>query len=169
MQRAFGGQHQFGQCGAQVGRAGIQLINDDLLIAGGQHAAQLATAAIALLGEVAFGRQRRLGSAWHAGQISIQDLPRLRIIVPVALTVLAIDLVQRLLQLTDIVRRAGVQRLLHHRLLGTGCAAKGSLERRIAAQAGVDLHQPMRTRQDGNPGIVQLIQRRSVSPFSGQS
>jgi hypothetical protein len=93
LQRAPGGQHQFWQSGAQVGPAGIQLIDDDLLIAGGQYAAQLAAAPIALLGEVAFGRHGCLGSAGHTGQVGIQDLPSLRVIVPVALAVVATNLV----------------------------------------------------------------------------
>lgn len=78
----------------------------------------------------------------------------------IARPVLAIDLVQGLLYLGDRLLCAGVQRLLHHRLLGTPRPAHRRLQRRVAAQARVNLHQAVCPRQDRDESIVEFVERR---------
>ena len=77
--------------------------------------------------------------------------------MPEALTVLTIDRVQRLLHLLDIFGCAGIQRLLHHRLLGTRLTSEGLLQGGIAPQAGIDLRQPLSPRQNRDEAIIQLV------------
>ena len=74
-----------------------------------------------------------------------------------ALTVLAIDRVQGFLHLHDILWRAGIQGVLHHRLLGTARASEGVLQGDIGPQARIDLHQAMGTSQQTDEGIVEFV------------
>jgi hypothetical protein len=74
-------------------------------------------------------------------------------------TVLAIDLIEGLFHLGHIRRRTGIQRLLHHRLLGAGRPTKGALQRRIGPQKTIDFHQAMRTRQHADEAIVEFVAR----------
>ena len=67
------------------------------------------------------------------------------------------DDVECLLRLRDVLRRAGVEGALHDRLLGAGGAAEGALKRRVGAQAGVDLGEAVRTGEDGDEGVIELL------------
>jgi hypothetical protein len=101
-----------------LGLAVEEAINDDLVIARGQHSPQLPTAPVALFGEVARRGECRLLATGHPAHVHIQDLPVLPIVMPIAVAVLAIDRVERCLHLADGRLGAGIQRVLHHRLLG---------------------------------------------------
>lgn len=74
-----------------------------------------------------------------------------------SLAVLLGDLIQGRFQLLDILRRAGIQGLLHYLLLRKAAAAKGGLQDQVSSQARIDLHQAMCSCQHGNPAIVQLV------------
>ena len=78
----------------------------------------------------------------------------------IAVRVSSIDRGQRLIQLGHLLSRTGIQGILYYRLVGTGAAAKGGLQRRVAAQAGVDLTQAMRAGQDADKGVVEFVDWR---------
>ena len=96
VQDAFGRLQQRAQRCAQIGRPSEQLVNHDFVIACGQHPPQLASAPIALLRKVAFGGAGGFLSAGHAGQVDIQNLPVLLVLVGIAPRMLAVDGLQRL-------------------------------------------------------------------------
>jgi hypothetical protein len=70
------------------------------------------------------------------------------------------DGVDGLLHLADVALAAGAQGLLDDRLLGAGPAPERALQRRVRTQPGVDLDEPFGAREDGDEGILQLLQRR---------
>ena len=70
---------------------------------------------------------------------------------------LTIDAIERLLHLLHVLRRPTIQRLLHHRLLGTPRSPKGRLQAGIGTQAHVDLNQAMRSSQQGDKAIGELL------------
>jgi hypothetical protein len=55
--------------------------------------------------------------------VHIQQLPVGLVVVPIAMTVLAMDVIYRLFQLFDLLVRAGIQGLLHHRLFAHPCSS----------------------------------------------
>ncbi len=77
----------------------------------------------------------------------------------VASAVLAVDVCERLLKLLYILIGAGIQGLLDDRLFSTAAAPKRLLQRAIAAQSRIDFDHPVRSGQDGNQAIVQLVGR----------
>jgi hypothetical protein len=72
-------------------------------------------------------------------------------------TVLAIDLIHRLLHLGHVLRRTRIQGLLPRRLLRTGAASKGRLQARIGPQSRIDFHHPMCPCQQGDKAIIELV------------
>ena len=161
--------HQRLQGLVQLRRALEEPIDNHFLIARSQHAAQLATASIALLGKIAEAFKSRFGSTRHATPIHIQNLKVRGILMAIPLTVLAINAVQRLFHLAHILGGAAIQRFLHHRLLGTTAASEGCLQRLITAQAGVDFDQPMRSGQQANEGIVDFVDRCMLDCLLGNT
>ena len=85
----------------------------------------------------------------------------------IALTVLAIDRVQRVFHLLHILRRTCIQRVLDHRLLGTAAASKGALQGRIGSQARIDLHQAMGSCQQADQGVVEFVGRAILDRLLG--
>ncbi len=73
------------------------------------------------------------------------------------LTVPAVDRRPGGLQLLDRLFGTRIQRVLHHRLLGAGRAPEGRLQRRIGTQPSIDLDQALRTGQQGDEGVVELV------------
>src|SRR5690349_14858258 len=82
-----------------------------------------------------------------------------------ALAVLSIDLIQRFLHLYNILYGASIQCLLYHRLLGTCTSAKGEAQRWIAAQTGIDFYHSMRSCQQTDKSIIELINWRILDGF----
>ena len=80
---------------------------------------------------------------------------------------LAVDRGQRLAQLGHLLGRTGIQGVLHHRLVGTGLAAKGGLQDRVRAQAGVDLAKAMHAGQDRDESVKQFVERRILHRLLG--
>src|SRR5438045_9627087 len=78
---------------------------------------------------------------------------------------LPIDCDQRLLHLSHLLGTTSIERLLHDRLFGTGCAAKGVLQDRNTAQPGVDLDEAMGAGQDTDEGVVELVEWRMLHGF----
>ncbi len=101
--------------------------------------------------------ESRLWATWQAAHIHVQELQASSIVVLRALTVLAIDGIHRLLHLFDVGSGTSVQGPLHQRLLRTRSSAKGHLQHRVAAQTGIDFHQPVSTRQQADKGIVEFV------------
>src|SRR5262249_47671105 len=108
----FGGLNQRRQGRDQLDRAGKQSIDDHFVVETGHNPAQVSTAPIALLGEVAFASKRRLRTTGHTAHISIQELPALLVVMTIALAVPAIDVAERLFHLVDILSRASIQGIL---------------------------------------------------------
>ncbi len=80
--------------------------------------------------------------------------------MPVALTVLLVDHIHGLLHLLDRRGSTGVQRPLHHRLLGTEASSERSLQDGIGSETTVDFHQPVSACQQADKGIVELVTGR---------
>src|SRR5205823_6099508 len=80
----------------------------------------------ALLGKIPLGGKSRFGSTGQAAHIHIQHLVVRLVIMLRALAVLAIDTVHRVFHLLHILGRTGIQRVLHHRLLGTAAASRAA-------------------------------------------
>src|SRR5207249_9072841 len=110
-------------------------IDHHFLVTTCQHAAQLPSTAVALLSKVAFGSKCIIGSTGQTAHIHIEDLVVSLVIMLIALTVLAVDQVQRLFHLLYILGGTRIQRILHHRLFGTATAPKGTLQSNIGSQA----------------------------------
>ncbi len=104
----------------------------------------LPPSAVVESGKIAFGSKSRFGSTWHASQVHIQELESSLIAVLKALTVSAIDLIKRLMQLDHIFSCTGIQRLLHDRLLGTGRSSKSTLQAWIDTQSRIDFDEANR-------------------------
>jgi hypothetical protein len=85
----------------------------------------------------------------------------------IALTVLAIDHIQRLLHLFDSLGATGMQRVLYHRLLGTTTAPEGSLQGAIGSQARLDLDQSMRSCQHADQGVREFVGRPILDRLRG--
>src|SRR5215210_336519 len=75
----------------------------------------------------------------------------------VGFTVAAEDEIDCLLHLGDVACGAGVQGLLHHRLFSATLTPEGALQRLITAQARVDLAEAVRAGEDGDEGVVELL------------
>src|SRR5258706_13297091 len=99
----------------------------------------------------------RFGSARQATHIHIENLEVRLIVMPVALTVLPIDPVQRLFHLLHILRRTGIQGALYHRLLGTATAPKGLLQGTIGSQARSELHPTMGSCPSTDQRVVDFV------------
>src|SRR5260221_4955484 len=82
-----------------------------------------------------------------------------------ALTVLAIDLIQRVLQLRHIFGGAGIQSLLDRRLFGTRTSAKGLRPRRVGSQTGIDFDQPVGSGKPADEGVIELVNGRMLDGF----
>jgi hypothetical protein len=113
-QRLFGGLDERLKGRSQAGSAFKQPVDHHLAIAGGQHATQLSSTPIARPGKVAFRRQSCLFATRQTGEIHIQNLVVLEVVMPIALAVVLIDLIHRLLHLMDGVRSTGGERLLDY-------------------------------------------------------
>jgi hypothetical protein len=61
------------------------------------------------------------------------------------------------LHLAHVLDRAGVERLLHDRLLGARAAAESPLQRGIRAHPRVDLSQSMSTGEDSDESVRELL------------
>lgn len=136
-----------------------------LTIARGQNAAQLSSASIACPGEGAFGRERRLFTTGQAGEIDIQDLVLLPVVMSIPLAVTSVDLVHGLLHLPDGVGSASRKRLLDDRLFSTAVPPKGQLQRPITAQAGIHLHDACGSRKDTDKRIGYFLKRGILDRF----
>jgi hypothetical protein len=101
----------------------------------------------------------RFGAAGQATPIDIKHLKAGLIVVPKALTVLAIHAIHRVLHLLHILGGAGIQGVLHHRLLGTAAPSEGPLQGRIGSKPRIDLYQSMSTCQQADPRIVEFVGR----------
>ncbi len=75
------------------------------------------------------------------------------------LTMLPKDLRYCPLHLRHVLFRAGIERLLHDRLLGATCSPEGTLQRLIRSDAGVDLAESVSAGEDGDEGVLQLLYR----------
>src|SRR4029450_5533431 len=106
----------------------IELVDHDLTVERSRDAPHLPPRADILSPEVPFHRLLGRRPAWHAGQVEVEQLQLLLIIVPVSLTMRAENLIHGCLHLPDVLRCAVVESLLHDRLFGTRGAPKGSLE-----------------------------------------
>src|SRR5262249_37938635 len=78
----------------------------------------------------------------------------------IALSVLAVDRRPGGLQLPNGLLSTGIQRILHHRLLGARAASEGRLQRRIGTHPPSNLDQALGTGQQGDEGVVELVDRR---------
>ncbi len=67
---------------------------------------------------------------------------------------LAIDRIHSLFHLLDILGCTGIQRVLHHRLLGAATAPEGSLQSHISSQARIDLDHAMGACQPTYQSII---------------
>src|SRR5215213_6193525 len=67
------------------------------------------------------------------------------------------DEVHGLLHLEDVDFGAGVEGLLDDRLVGASRTPEGALERLVAAQAGVDLAEAVGAGEDGDEGVLELL------------
>ncbi len=76
-----------------------------------------------------------------------------------ALTVLAIDHVQRLVHLLHLLGCTDLQGVLHHRLLGTTAASKGALQGGIGEPPRLDLDQAMGSCQHTDQGVGEFVGR----------
>lgn len=140
----------------QAGATGEVLIGHTLTISRGQHAAQLPSPSVACLGAIARGCQSGGGATRHAAQIAIQEVRSLVIVVPIALSVLAIDGGQGRRQLSHSVGGAGIQGIRDGRLVGTRRAPKRLLQGHVAAQTGGDRDQTVHAGQDGDERSLEL-------------
>ncbi len=104
-------------------------------------------------------------TARQAAHVHIQQVKVGVVVMMNALTVLSIDLIQRLLQLYHIFCSAGIQGLLHHRLLGTRTSAKGLLQSRIGSQTRIDFYQPVGSGQQTDEGVRELVRWRMLDGF----
>jgi len=105
------------------------------------------------------------GAARQATHIHIQQVKAGFVVMPKALAVGSVDQIQRLLQLSHILGCAGIQGLLHDRLLGTGRPSEGPLQATISSQAGIDLHHPMGSSQQADESISELVDWRMLDGF----
>src|SRR6266699_3099384 len=142
-----------------------EAIDDHFLILGGQDAPHLSPPAMVLSSKVTLGRKRGFGATWQAAHVHIQQLETGLVVVLKALTVRSVDLIKRLVQLDHIFGGAGIQRLLHHRLLSTAHSSKGSLQAWIGAQAGIDFHQTVGSGQQADKRIRELVDGRMLDGF----
>src|SRR5207247_9558440 len=123
-----------------------------------QHTPKLPPPSIASgIGKIAFRRKRCLFATEPAAEVYIQDLPVSTIVMAKAATVRAIDLIHGLLHLGDLDRGAGIQRLLHDRLLRAALSSKGLLQSAVGSQQGVDFYQPLGSRQQSYGAIVESV------------
>jgi hypothetical protein len=99
----------------------------------------------------------RFGTAGQATHIDIEHLKAGLIVMPVALTLLAIHAVYGLFHLLHILCCTGIQGVLHHRLLGTAAAPESSLQAHIGSQARIDLDQSLRPGQDADEGVIEFV------------
>ena len=79
------------------------------------------------LRKVALPRQLGLRPAGQARHVHIKKLELRMVPVPGGATVCAEEVVERLPHLGDVLIRTSVERALHGRLLGAGCAPEGAL------------------------------------------
>src|SRR5437660_8643106 len=119
----------------------------------------LALTAVALLGKVTLRGKSRFGATGQTTHINIEHLEAGLIVMLKALTVLAIDAVERLFHLLHILGGTGIQGVLHHRLLGTATAPEGALQGAIRSQARIDLHQAMGSWKPADKGVVEFVAR----------
>jgi hypothetical protein len=77
--------------------------------------------------------------------------------VVIRLTMLALNVIQRLFHLLHILFGARIQRVLNERLLSTASLTKGRLQRRIATRALVGLYQAMCPGQNADQTVRQLL------------
>src|SRR5712692_7186877 len=151
LQRLFSGQHQRLQGAGQLRLAIKEAIDYDFPRVTGQHAAQLAASTVALFGK------GRFGTARQTAHIHIEHLQAGLIVMLVALTVLAIHAVYGLFHLLHILCGTGIQRILHHQLLGTATAPEGTLQAHIGSQACIDLDESMGSCQHADPCVIELL------------
>src|SRR5712692_7047273 len=158
LQRVLSGGDQRLQGGIELAIAGKQAIDHHFLIACRQDPSQLPPAPIAcLIGKVAFGGKGGLLAAEPAAHIDIEHLPVGSIVVSIASAVLAIDVVHGLLHLGHIGWRTAIERLLHHRLLRAMLSPKGARPRAVRSQARIDFDHAMRSCQQSNEAIIELV------------
>jgi len=110
--RLFGGHHQGQQRDGALRLAVKAAVHDDLVVARGQHPAQWPATPVALFGTVAGRGHGRLLATRQAAHVHIQELPVLGIVMALALAVLAIDRLQRRLQVGHGFGSTGIQGVL---------------------------------------------------------
>jgi hypothetical protein len=113
----------------------------------------LTSTAVALLGEIAFGGKLGLPATGSTGHIHVQDLPSQLIIMAIGLAMASEDPFHGLVHLAHILRRAGVQHILHHRLFSAARPTEGALQPQIGSDALVHLHDPLRADQQADERI----------------
>src|SRR5258708_37272013 len=96
-------------------------------------------------------------TARQTTHIDIKHLKAGLIVMLVALTVLAINAVYGLFHLLHILGRTRIQRVLHHRLLGTAAAPESSLQAHIGSQARINLDESMGPRQHADQGVREFV------------
>ncbi len=101
----------------------------------------------------------RFGAARQAAHIHLQNLLVRLISMLLALTVLAIDHVQRLVHLLHLLGCTDLQGVLHHRLLGTTAASKGALQGGIGEPPRLDLDQALGSCQHTDQGVGEFVGR----------
>ena len=102
-------------------------------------------------------RKGRFGAAGQATHVDIEQLKAGLIVMRVALTVLPIDRIYGLFHLLHILSGTSIQRVLHHRLLGTAAAPESLLQAHIGSQARIDLDEPMGSGQDADKGVREFV------------
>jgi len=144
----------------ELGLAVEEAVDNDLMVAGRQHAPELPPPAVALLGKVAGRGQRSLRAAGQPTHIDIQYLPILRVGMAIALAVLPVDGIPGRCELVDGRLGAGVEGVLHNGLLRAGVAPEGGLQSRVWPDTPIDLHQALDPGEQGDEGIVELVDGR---------
>jgi hypothetical protein len=120
----------------------------------------LATIRAFLVSKVALRRVFGTLAARASAQINVKELPLFLVIVAIGTTVLAKDMVDRLPHLFNVCVGAGVEGILHDRLLRAPGDAERLTQGRVGTQFGVDLDHAMRSGQEQYKGISQFVKGR---------
>src|SRR5690242_50511 len=117
----------------------------------------LATIGAVVMSKVALGSVFGTLAALASAQVDVQELPVLAVVVAISATVGAKDMVDGLAHLFDVCVGAGIQRILHDRLLRAPADTERLTQGRVGAQLGIDLHHPVRSGQQQYQRIAKFV------------
>jgi hypothetical protein len=167
VQRGFRVHDEGEQGDVALRRAVAEAVHDDLAGARRHDPPQLPSAPVALLGDVPRGGPGRLLTTRQPAQVDIQDRPVGLVGMAIRLTLSPEDRVPSGFQLLDGLLGTRIQRVLHHRWLGTGGAPKRRLQRRIGTPPPVDLDQAVGAGQQGDEGVIERVGGAGADGFLG--